>query len=180
LNINHHVWNGANENCRFTSLVAGISVGSEDLYRISPTGIAALSGYGAEPSELVKYIGEVRAALAGTALSASPIGHVDTWTAWVNGSNVAVINAVDWIGFDAYPYFQNSMDNGIENGKQLFNEALAATQAAVGSKEVWITETGWPVSGKTENKGVPSTANAETYWKEVGCPLVRHSPSPAH
>lgn len=93
----------------------------------------------------------------------------------MNGSNIAVINAVDWIGFDAYPYFQNSMENGIENGKQLFDEALAATQAAVGSKEVWITETGWPVSGKTENKGVPSTANAETYWQEVGCPLV--SPS---
>ena len=160
---------------RFTSLVAGISVGSEDLYRISPTGIAALSGYGAEPYALVKYIGEVRAAIAGTGLSGAPIGHVDTWTAWVNGSNSEVINAVDWIGFDAYPYFQNSMDNGIENGKQLFDEALAATQAAVGSKEVWITETGWPVSGKTENKAVPSTDNAATFWKEVGCPLVSHS-----
>lgn len=156
---------------KFTSLVAGISVGSEDLYRISPTGIAALSGYGANPDEIVKYIGEVRSAIAGTSLSGASIGHVDTWTAWVNGSNSAVVNAVDWIGFDAYPYFQNSMENSIEQGKTLFDEALAATKAAVGGKPVWITETGWPVSGKKENKAIPSTENAEKYWKAVGCPL---------
>lgn len=85
----------------FTNLVAGISVGSEDLYRISPTGIAAKSGYGAEPATVASYIGQVRAAIAGTALSGASIGHVDTWTAWVNGTNQAVIDACDWIGMDA-------------------------------------------------------------------------------
>jgi len=87
----------------FTSLIAGISVGSEDLYRISPTGVEALSGAGAEPSDLVTYISQVRSAISGTSASAASIGHVDTWTAWVNGSNDAVINAVDWLGVDAYP-----------------------------------------------------------------------------
>jgi glucan endo-1,3-beta-D-glucosidase len=154
----------------FTSLVTGISVGSEDLYRISPTGIAALSGYGAEPATLVSYIGQVRAAIAGTSLSGASIGHVDTWTAWVNGTNTAVINAVDWVGMDAYPYFQNTQANSIANGKGLFYDALGATQAAVGGKEVWITETGWPVTGPTQGQGVPGTAAAKTYWDEVGCP----------
>ena len=74
----------------FTSLVAGISVGSEDLYRISPTGIAAKSGYGADPATIASYIGQVRAAIANTPLSGASIGHVDTWTAWVNSSNQAV------------------------------------------------------------------------------------------
>lgn len=156
---------------KFTSLVAGISVGSEDLYRSSPTGVAANSGYGATPETLVNYISKVRAAIAGTSLSGASIGHVDTWTAWVDGSNSAVINAVDWIGVDAYPYYQNSQENDVANGKQLFDDALAATQAAVGSKEIWITETGWPVTGGAENKAVASTKNAETYWKTVGCPL---------
>lgn len=154
----------------FTSLVAGISVGSEDLYRISPTGIAAKSGYGANPDTLVSYIGQVRAAIAGTPLSGAGVGHVDTWTAWVNGSNNAVSQACDWIGMDAYPYFQNTMANSIDTGAQLFNDAFSATQAAVGGKPVWITETGWPVSGSTENQAVPSTANAKTYWDQVGCP----------
>jgi len=154
----------------FTDLVVGISVGNEDLYRISPTGIAAKSGYGADPQTVANYIGEVRKALQGTPLSGSPIGHVDTWTAWVNGSNQAVIDAVDWVGFDAYPYFQNSQSNGIENGQALFEQAFSDTQNAVGGKDIWITETGWPVSGSTENLAVPSTENAKAYWDAVGCP----------
>jgi len=86
----------------FTSLIAGISVGSEDLYRVSPTGIENDSGAGAEPADLVSYISQVRTAIAGTSASGASIGHVDTWTSWVNGTNDAVINAVDWLGMDAY------------------------------------------------------------------------------
>merc|ERR1711900_7568 len=138
--------------------------------RNSPTGIAAGSTIGADPATLVDYIKQVRSAIAGTALSAAPVGHVDTWTAWVNGSNQAVIDNCDWIGVDAYPYFQNTQSNGIENGAALFNEAVDNTANAVGSKPVWITETGWPVTGKTENLAVPNTENAKTYWQEVGCP----------
>ena len=151
--------------------MAGISVGSEDLYRVSPTGIAGKAGVGAGPDEVANYISEVKKAIQGTSLSAAPVGHVDTWTAWVNSSNQAVIDASDFIGMDAYPYFQNTMANGIANGKSLFQSALSDTQAAVGGKPVWITETGWPVSGPTENQAVPSTQNAKTYWDEVGCPL---------
>jgi glucan endo-1,3-beta-D-glucosidase len=153
----------------FTSLVTGISVGSEDLYRISPTGIAAKSGYGADPNTIVSYINQLRSALQGTALSGVKIGHVDTWTAWVNGSNSAVIKAVDWIGMDGYPYFQNTMSNGIDNAANLFFESYDATVSVAGGKDVWITETGWPVSGSTENLAVPSTKNAKTYWDQVGC-----------
>ncbi|KAH8820829.1 GPI-anchored cell wall beta-1,3-endoglucanase EglC [Xylogone sp. PMI_703] len=150
-------------------LVAGISVGSEDLYRISPTGIAANSGLGANPDTIASYISQVRDAIKGTPLSGATIGHVDTWTAWVNGSNNAVIEACDWIGMDAYPYFQNTESNGIETGAQLLKDAYSATQGAVGGKPVWITETGWPVSGSTENLAVPNTQNAKTYWDQVGC-----------
>ncbi|CZT53380.1 related to glucan 1,3-beta-glucosidase [Rhynchosporium secalis] len=154
----------------FTSRVAGISIGSEDLYRSSPTGIASGGGIGATPETLVNYIGQVRAAIAGTPLSAAPIGHVDTWNDWVNGSNKAVADACDWIGVDAYPYFESTKANGIENGAALFNAALAATAAAVGNKPLWITETGWPTSGKLSGQAVGSTDNAKTYWQQVGCP----------
>ena len=153
----------------FTDLIAGISVGSEDLYRISPTGIINKSGAGAEPTDIVNYINQVKAAISGTAASGKLVGHVDTWTAWVNGSNDAVISASDFIGMDAYPYFQNTMANSIEAGNSLFFNAYDATVAAVGSKSVWITETGWPISGPTENQAVASTQNAKTYWDQVGC-----------
>ncbi|KAF1982412.1 glycoside hydrolase family 17 protein [Aulographum hederae CBS 113979] len=155
----------------FTDLVEGISVGSEDLYRISPTGVINLSGLGAGPSIIANYISQLRDAISGTPLDGKPVGHVDTWTAWVNGSNQEVIDASDFIGMNGFPYFQNTQANSIENGESLFFAAVDATQAAVGGKSVWITETGWPVSGSTEAQALPSVSNAETYWNDVGCRL---------
>ncbi|OJJ43671.1 hypothetical protein ASPZODRAFT_103088 [Penicilliopsis zonata CBS 506.65] len=154
-----------------TDLVAGISVGSEDLYRDSTTGIEADAGVGVGPDTIVSYIKQVREAISGTTLSAVPVGHVDTWTAWVNGSNSEVIDNCDWLGVDAYPFFQNTESNAISDAKALFLEAMEKTNAVADGKEVWVTETGWPVSGDTENLAVASTANAKTYWDEVGCPL---------
>lgn len=62
----------------FTSRVAGISVGSEDLYRDSVIGIQNDSGIGAGPDIIAAYIDKVRSALSGTMLGSAPIGHVDT------------------------------------------------------------------------------------------------------
>lgn len=152
-------------------LVTGISVGSEDLYRISPTGIAANEGTGQEPTVLVDYISQVRSALAGTVLSSIPVGHVDTWNSYVNASNAAVIDACDFIGVDAYPYYQSTYTNSIDNAGDLFFSAYDQTVAAANGKPVWVTESGWPVSGATINLAVASTANAETYWQAVACKL---------
>lgn len=154
----------------FTNLVAGISVGSEDLYRISPQGVESKSNVGAEPSVIANYMSQVRSALAGTALSGTPIGHVDTWTAWVNGSNQAVVDASDWIGVDAYPYFQKTQANGVENGATLFNQAMDDTRNAAKGKPLWITETGWPVSGPKSGVAEASSTDAKSYWDQVGCP----------
>lgn len=155
----------------FTKLVVGISVGSEDLYRNSVTGAKNKAGVGINPDELVTYIKQVKSAISGTTLSGASIGHVDTWDAWTNSSNSAVINEIDWLGFDGYPYFQTTMANGIDQGKSLFDDAVAKTNAVANGKEVWITETGWPVSGPTEGDAVASLANAKQYWDQVGCPL---------
>lgn len=152
-------------------LVAGISIGSEDLYRHSPTGIANGEYSGAEPDTLVNYFKQVREVLKDSPLSGAALGHVDTWTAWVNGSNKAVIDACDWIGMDAYPYFEDTKPNAISNSKERWADALGQTQSAVGGKPVWVTETGWPVSGKTVGAAVPSLENAKKFWDEVGCPM---------
>jgi glucan endo-1,3-beta-D-glucosidase len=153
----------------FTDLIAGISVGSEDLYRDSVIGTQNLAGIGVGPSVIVGYIQQVRSAIAGTAASAALVGHVDTWTAWVNGSNTDVITNCDFLGMDAYPYFQNTEANGIDVGYDVFFAAYNATEAYATGKPVWITETGWPVSGPTENLAVASVPNAQTYWDQVGC-----------
>lgn len=160
---------------RFTSLIAGISVGSEDLYRVSPTGIENKSGAGSTPDALVSYIKQVRSTISGTAASGAKIGHVDTWTAWVNGSNAAVINAVDWLGFDGYPYYETTVSNSIANGASLFFESYNATVGVAQGKEVWVTETGWPVQGPTAGQAVASVQNAATYWQDVACRILSNT-----
>lgn len=155
----------------FTDLVIGVSIGSEDLYRLTDISVENDGGVGASPATIVNYISQTRAALAGTAGSALLIGHVDTWTAWVNASNSAVISACDFIGMDAYPYYENTKPNGIENANATFWDAFDNTKAAVGGKPIWVTETGWPTIGATDGQAVASVANAETYWSEVGCSL---------
>ncbi|RFU72238.1 gpi-anchored cell wall beta-1,3-endoglucanase [Trichoderma arundinaceum] len=151
-------------------LVAGISIGSEDLYRITPTGVASNAGPGAQPGTLVNYINQVRDTIKGSCLADVPVGHVDTWNAWVLDSNKPVIDAVDWLGMDTYPYYENTKANGIANAKSLYEAALEKIQNAGPGKDVWVTETGWPVNGVSSGDAIASTSNAQEYWQQVGCP----------
>lgn len=157
---------------KLADLVIGISIGSEDLYRNSVTGVENKAGVGANPDVLVGFIDDYKKAFASTALKDVPVGHVDTWNVFPNATNKPVIDAVDWIGLDEYPYYQTGQDNTIENAANLFSAALNAAKAAVGDKPVWITETGWPYTGMTWDQGVPSVANAKTYWDTVGCDML--------
>ncbi|KAF2640671.1 glycoside hydrolase [Massarina eburnea CBS 473.64] len=157
----------------FSDLVVGISVGSEDLYRITPTAIGnGETNPGAQPSELVNYVNQVRSAIAGTSLANAPIGHVDTWTAYDNSSNAAVVEALDWIGVDAYPFWEVAHGNSIGVANATFYDALQTTKNASKGKPVWVTETGWPVSGPTQGEAVASAENAGIYWEDVTCSLL--------
>ncbi|KAI4855121.1 glycoside hydrolase [Aureobasidium sp. EXF-8846] len=156
----------------FSDLVVGISVGSEDLYRDSPTGILSNAGTGQSPDVLVNYIGQVKSAIAGTVLSSKPVGHVDTWQTYTNGSNAAVVAAADFLGLDEYPYYENTNENSVANANTLFFNAYNAVAGVANGKPIWITETGWPTTGPTENLAVPSVANAEAYWKSIACELI--------
>jgi len=154
---------------KFTDLVIGMSIGSEDLYRSSETGIINKAGVGNGPQEIVGFINDFKTAFANTPLGSVPIGHVDTWDVWINGTNKPVIDAVDWVGVDEYPYYENGKGNGIKNSGKLFDRAFDATVAAVGGKPVWVTETGWPTTGPAWDEAVPSVENAKYYWNEIGC-----------
>jgi glucan endo-1,3-beta-D-glucosidase len=155
----------------FTDLVVGISVGSEDLYRVSEIGIRNKSGVGADAKAMIAFIKQTRNKLKGTALAKTPVGHVDTWTTWVNTSNKAVVDEVDFVGVDIYPYYEDDKDNDISNATTLFYNALNRTEKAAGDKPVWITETGWPSTGPKWGDAEPSAENAKKFWDDVGCKL---------
>lgn len=87
-----------------------------------------------------------------------------------NTANAAVIKAVDFVGFDGYPYYENA---AIGNAKAVFDKSLQVTKAAIAKNKpntpLWITETGWPVAGPTMGASVPSLANARSYWVNTWC-----------
>jgi glucan endo-1,3-beta-D-glucosidase len=156
---------------KLTDLIVGLSIGSEDLYRVSEPGIRNKSGVGNSAEMIVKFIKDARKRLADTPLKDVKITHVDTWTAWVNESNKAVIDEVDFLSVNAFPFYEQEHNNSIGNAGQLLSDAVSATEGVAGSKDVWITETGWSYTGPDFGAAKSSLDNLETYWKTVGCAL---------
>jgi len=154
---------------RFADLVVAISVGSEDLYRASESGIQNEAGIGQGPDAIVQFIRDVRAAINGTILSDKPVGHVDSWSALANDSNSAVIEEIDWIGTDVYPYYERDKGNDFSNSTTIFDYIYGTSLNASQGKPVWVTETGYPASGPTFGQAVASVSNAGQYWQDIGC-----------
>lgn len=146
--------------------IAAVSVGSESLYR-GDTGPASLA-------TKIKDVRGMLKALPGYPGSSIEIGHVDTTDAWFSTANKAVLLACDFLGVDIYPYFQTESNNHIDNARTLFDAAIAQakkTVAAAGSHaSVWVTETGWPVTGNALGAAVPGVTNAASYFQQVACP----------
>ncbi|KAH6604420.1 gpi-anchored cell wall beta-1 [Trichoderma cornu-damae] len=153
----------------FTDLVIGISIGSEDLYRDSATGRTNKAGVGNGPDEILGFINAYKKQFAKTALATVPVGHVDTWDAWINSTNKEVLDAVDWIGVDEYPFYETGKGNAIGNAGKLFDQAYQTAVGVANGKPVWVTETGWPLTGPSWDEAIPSVANAKSYWDEIGC-----------
>ncbi|KAF2757721.1 putative glucan endo-1,3-beta-glucosidase eglC [Pseudovirgaria hyperparasitica] len=144
--------------------IIAISVGSEDLYRKD-----------IDPNQLAKQIYDVRGMVRNFGLS-QEVGHVDTWTAWVDGANEVVITASDFVALDGYPYFEGS---SIEDAANTFWTSVQRTRDVVNRVKsgtwVWVTETGWPYKGETfGGKAVASQQNAQTYWSNVACDAMNN------
>lgn len=153
-----------------TDLIIGISIGSEDLYRISVTGLKNdPDGIGNSPDAILGFIDDFKKEFKDTPLAKTPVGHVDTWDSWTNTSNAEVLNALDWIGVNSFPYYETGKGNDIKNAPHLFDRSYEATLGVANGKPVWVTETGWPSSGPDWDKAESSVENAKYFWDEVGC-----------
>ncbi|KAK7516629.1 glycoside hydrolase superfamily [Phyllosticta citriasiana] len=148
--------------------MSGISVGSEDLYRGDTTA-----------DILAQKVYDVRGMVSQEKYGGSniPIGHVDTYNAW-NASAAALFKAVDFVGMDAYPYWQ-SVD--VSKGKETFQQALTETQNNINTynsnAKLWITETGWPTAGPDYGNSKATVANGKTFWDDVFCGVTPDYPT---
>lgn len=105
--------------------ILAISVGSEDLYRAEATA-----------DTLAQQIYDIRGMVRALGVTAE-VGHVDTYTAWIDSANDAVITACDFIGMDAYPYWQGA---SIEDAYDVFFQAYQETKDHVQSvgSDAWV------------------------------------------
>lgn len=150
---------------KFTDLIYGISVGSEDLYRTSDNGA---DGVGDSVANIQKYIGWTRQVLAKHSLS-KPVGHVDTWEIWLDQEyGQRLLPNVDFVGMDNYPYWEYVAEN---QSTSKMTGTYEEVVAGVKGKPVWITETGWPVNApaNSTDKAKPGLSEASQYWQSVGC-----------
>ncbi|KAL8818652.1 MAG: hypothetical protein Q9223_002766 [Gallowayella weberi] len=142
-----------------TDWIIAVSVGSEDLYRGDT-----------DAATLARQIKEVKTLLCNLGSCDIEVGHVDTWTAWIDPKNEDVIRACDFVGHDGYPYWEGA---SVQQGLDAFRQNLAKTRSAVDRVKpgvwVWLAETGWPVTGNQVGLATTSSQNAEAYWKSVAC-----------
>jgi exo-beta-1,3-glucanase (GH17 family) len=103
----------------------------------------------------------------------------------VDGANNDVLKAVDFAGTDGYPYWQgatmqqaaevfwtsvSNVQNALNNIKVNRNRShLNLINSSQPGTPVWVTETGWPVSGPNDGAAVASISNAQQYWSAVAC-----------
>ncbi|EPS38929.1 hypothetical protein H072_7298 [Dactylellina haptotyla CBS 200.50] len=136
-------------------LIAGVSVGSEEMYR----GMAAgtLSGY------IWDVKGMIQNAYGKTNI---PVGTSDGIAPFLNGANQAVLDASDVVMVTDYPYYGGVR---VEQALRAFQQDWWNLAARMNGKAIVVGETGWPTLGNTIGQAVPTIAKAGQYFKAVAC-----------
>lgn len=131
-----------------------VSVGSESLYRKE-----------IPSAQLAEQIWDIKdmvqiAYRAGTV----PVGTSDTWASWDDPENALAIRASDFLGLNAFPYWQGVP---IEQALNALQQAVQVTAAASNGKPIIVTETGWPSAGPSFGDAEASLANEEEYFNQA-------------
>lgn len=147
----------ANEGVLERGLLAGVNVGSEALYRNDST-----------PTQLIANMKSVKELLAAHNLSDVPVSITDTLGELLE--NPSVIDAVDVVTFNAFPFW-SKID--IKDAAKNLNESIASLREAVGgtNKSFVITETGWASGGadRRASEANPKNAAVGTHDCEAVC-----------
>ncbi|KAI8889687.1 glycoside hydrolase family 17 protein [Backusella circina FSU 941] len=122
------------------SAINGILVGNEVLFK------GTLS-----PSALENKIKQVKAVSGGI-----KVGTSDVATAFSRN----IISASDFLGVSIYPFFTGV---SINNAVSSLNTQYQNFKKLAGSKQVFITETGWPSAGSSNQNAQASMENAKKY-----------------
>lgn len=129
----------------------------DDVYTVS-IGNELVNNGQATVDQVAGYLSQGRSALSAAGYS-GPVVSVDTFIAIINNPGLCELS--DYVAANAHAYF----DGGIsydQAGDWVLQQIQRVWTACGGSKNVMITETGWPTQGATNGVAVPSKPNQET------------------
>ena len=91
-----------------------------------------------------------------------PVTTADSWDILLGSA--AVRNACDLLMPNCYPFWGGE---SIDEASESFARSMASLQAAARSKQIIVSETGWPTGGQIEGNAVPGGNSAARYFSEV-------------
>jgi GPH family glycoside/pentoside/hexuronide:cation symporter len=138
-------------------IAALIGLAEKGLVDIAVVGNEVLMRDEISEAALVRYISRVKKALPNT-----PVAYVDAYYQFLN--RPGLIDAVDKVLINCYPFWEGA---NIFYALNYIQQMYALTQKAAGSKEVIITETGWPSKGQDVLEAAPTVDNAMKYFINV-------------
>ncbi|KAL6943322.1 putative 17 glucosidase scw10 [Hanseniaspora osmophila] len=147
------------EGCVSTIASAVKSTGSswDDIHTVS-VGNELVNNGEATVDQIGEYVSTARSALTSAGYSGSVVS-VDTFIAVIN--NPGLCEHSDYMAVNAHAYFDYNTA-AADAGPWVLEQVQKVWYACEGSKNVLITESGWPSQGETYGLAVPSDENQKT------------------
>ncbi|KAF3916201.1 hypothetical protein AA313_de0208049 [Arthrobotrys entomopaga] len=137
------------------NLIAGVAVGSEEMYRGTPA------------STLAGYIWDVKGMIQNAYGKINvPVGTSDGIGPLLNGASQPVLDAADVVMLTDYPYYGGVQ---VDQALKAFQRDWWALGGKMNSKNIIVGETGWPSLGATVGQAAPGTGPAGKYYRAVAC-----------
>jgi exo-beta-1,3-glucanase (GH17 family) len=189
LYIHAGVWSGGDDNTRRFQIekvaldralqingcgnIIAISVGNEDLYMNrskEETGMVRVPLMSV--NLLIDQVNEISALLDSHGCCHVPVTHTDTYGDWTKPEAVALVQAVDFLTVNIFPYWGGV---SIDNANATLWEQMDITRdyAAKFGKEVWLGENGWPYNVSL----IRSDILTQELTRGIGISDQRHCPT---
>ncbi|KAI5959662.1 MP65 [Candida margitis] len=117
----------------------------------------------ASTSQIKSYVNEAKSALKSAGYTGSVVS-VDTFIAVIN--NPELCDYSDYIAVNAHCFFDGGY-SADQAGEWVLSQIQRVSSACGNSKNVLITETGWPSKGDSNNKAIPSKQNQESAIQSI-------------
>jgi exo-beta-1,3-glucanase (GH17 family) len=147
-------WLGRNLTANETELAALIDLAQRGLVDRAVVGSETLWRGDLTAGQLIAYLQRFRQAVPDV-----PVATADTYGALL--ANQAVIDAGDFVFYNAYPYHEGI---AIDDAIAALHHAQQLVAQRAGGRPVLVSESGWPSAGQVRGAAVPSPANAAAYF----------------